>query len=68
MQRGHAIDPVAPHRGEMGHTDILLTAFIDNRKPGNPLVISGIAETDSVEKSAVDLVDDLQMPGKAAAE
>src|SRR5512143_1361925 len=67
-QRSHAIDPVASHRGEMRHTDMLLAALIDDGQTGNPPVISRVSEADFIEKSAVDFIDDLKMTGERAAE
>ena len=68
MERGHAVDPVASHAGEMGHTDMLFTAFINNGQPRGQTVVTGIAGPDLLKKAVVDFKDNLQMPRKQASE
>ncbi len=61
VQLGHPIDGVTAHRRQMGHAHIARTALIDNRQPCQTLRLMGKPHAYLIEKTAVDLVNDLQM-------
>jgi len=68
VQGRHAIDPWLPTEARCAMRTYFSPALIDDRQSGGPLIITRISETDFVKKSAVDLVDDLDVSGERAAE
>jgi hypothetical protein len=68
MQFGDAVHRVAADAGEVRHTDIARTAFIDQRQPRHPPFVPGKGGAHLVEEAGVDLVDDFQVPWQQPAE
>ncbi|OQA24790.1 MAG: hypothetical protein BWY59_02034 [Verrucomicrobia bacterium ADurb.Bin345] len=64
MQRGHPVDAVAAHDGEMSHADVFLAALPDQRHARDAPGVVGIAGHDLPQETAVDLVDDLDVARK----
>jgi hypothetical protein len=61
MQFGHPIDGTAADRGKIGHPDIPITAFINQRHPGNPRSVVWILKADFIQQTSVNLINNLQM-------
>src|SRR4051794_8825415 len=57
---------MASYRREVSHSYEFIAAFVDDRKAGNPVVVVGILTTRFVKESAINLVDDFQVPGQNA--
>ena len=52
----------------MCHAHVARPAFVNQRKPREPRVIAGKSRAHFIEKTVVDLVDDLEMPRQQRAE
>jgi hypothetical protein len=63
VQGCHAIDVVGCHGGEVGHAHGLAALLVDDRHLAQDLFVPWVLETHLLEETAVDLVDQLQMPG-----
>ena len=62
MHRGDTVDRVAADGRQMGHPDVAVAVFPDQRHPTDARVIAGEPGPHLVEEAAVDLVDDFQVP------
>src|SRR5208283_673711 len=64
----HPVDGMASDAGQMSHADVPSPRFVDEGHPGYSRLIAWIFVPDLIEKTAVDFVDDLHMPGEEASE
>ena len=68
VERGDAVGAVRADDGQVGHADPLLGHLLDQADAADPVLVAGVARAHVVEEAAVDLVDDLEMPGQADLE
>ena len=68
MQLSYAVYFMAGDAGEMGHTDPPATGFIDQGHAGHTRLIPRPGASDQAQETAINLVDDLEMPWQNAAE
>lgn len=60
------VDRVAADRRDVCHTDIALGRFVDQRQCGQLPLVAEVADAHLIEKSPVDLEEDLHMPREHA--
>lgn len=63
-----SVDVVTADGGEVGHADVTLAAFIDERHAGQSRVVAGESRAHLVEKARVDFINDFQMAREEPAE
>jgi hypothetical protein len=61
VQPGHAVDGVAAHDGQMGHSHAPVTVLIDERQPTRGRVVRAEPLAREREEPGVDLVEDLEV-------
>ena len=61
---GHAVGAVRADDRQVGHADALLRPLRDQADPRQTAVVAGITGADVVQETAIDLVDDLELPGQ----
>src|SRR5262249_2608529 len=62
MNLRHAVGAVTPNHGEMSHAHLSRWLLLDETHAPDTIAVSWIAALDVVEETAIDLIDDLQMP------
>ena len=68
VQRRHAVDVVGRHRGQVRHAHRLGALVVDDRQFAQNLIVAGILEPHLLQETAVDFVDQLQVPRQQRAE
>ena len=68
MQRGHAVDGVAAHAGQVRHAHIALAVLVDQRQSAQQGVITREGGAHFLQEGGVDFENDLQMPWQHRAE
>src|SRR5262249_51776235 len=68
MQGCDTVYRMAPYPGQMRHADESLAVLLDQRDAPNPPLITGKTLDHGTEESAVDFIDDFEMPGQQTAE
>ena len=68
VQSRDAVDVVAADRGQMRHADVAFAAFVNQRQPRHAGVVAGKPDAHFVQETAVDFVNDFQMPRQQRAE
>ena len=63
MQSRYAVDREAADDGQIGHANLLLVAFLDQRHPSLTFDVAGPAAGDFDQEAGVDFVDDIQQAG-----
>src|SRR5690349_11738435 len=61
MKPGDAINGVTADAGKMRHSHVAATTFINERKARNPFVVGRKTRAHSIQKTLIDLVNDLEM-------
>jgi hypothetical protein len=64
MQFGYAIDLVGTHDSKEGHPDHLRLGLLNDRHPSEDIPIVGEGLLYTLKEEQVDIVNDLQVPGK----
>jgi len=64
VDRRHAVRAVRSHDRQVGHADLALFALLDEAHALDAPLVAGKAKAHFVEEPPVDLIDDLEMPGK----
>src|SRR6266849_465744 len=64
VDSGYSVRAVRSDNREVGHADLALFALLHEAHTLHPPLVAGEAKTNFVEEPPVDLVDDLEMPGK----
>ena len=68
MNCGDSVDRVASHHRQIGHAHLFGRGLLDDRHPLDALDISRVGGRNPIQKAAVDLIDDLQVPRKHGLE
>ena len=63
MNRGHAVGAVRANHRQVRHADLAHRPLFYQAHALHARLVAGIKAADVVEKAAIDLVDDLQVPG-----
>lgn len=63
MNRRYAVGAMGADDRKMCHADFALWRVIDQAHAAQPRIVTRIEAANIIEKSTIDLVDDLQMPG-----
>ena len=66
VQASHTVDSVAANDAKVCHVDRFLAMLVDQRHPVAALNVAGEHGGDMVQVTAIDLVDDHQVPGEHA--
>ena len=64
VQRGHPIDRMTAHNGQMRHAYLRRITFCDNGHALQAPRVAGPPLADRVQKAPVNFIDDLQVPGQ----
>ena len=62
MERGDAIDRVTSDNRQVGHADVFMIAFFDNRHTLHTVEIPRPHRLYLAQKAVIDFIDQLQMP------
>ena len=68
VQRGHPVDGMAADDAQVRHAHLLQRTFLDKRHPSQAVLVARPDGGNMRQESAIDLVDDLQMPRHDALE
>src|SRR5262249_42974066 len=62
MDRRNAVDRVAAYSGKIGHPNVLLAGFFDDRNSFDDALVIRASGPDALQKTLIDFVNDLKMP------
>ena len=66
VQRGHAVDRVRAHHGQVGHAHLLVSVLLDERADAFLLIVARPILLHRQEQLGVDVVDKLEVAGQQA--